>query len=171
MPRFETAQPIPIAVQSKCEIASLLLYSEIEPDVFVSSLNEKLPEGLRIEEAAYYPLCEGKKQRTIGSLEWGSEYQISVASPEATALLIAIQDVISSRAIPDALATYVPTADCIRLRIRLPKNKDHGLMRILEACTDSRPIQSAFHITRSELYADAGDGIPVSFFQAYSFVS
>jgi radical SAM family uncharacterized protein len=171
MPRFETAQPIPIAIQSKCEIASLLLYEEVEPRAFVAAVNQSLPAGLQIEEAAYYPLREGKKQRTIGSLEWGSEYLIRVDSATAPALLAAILGVIASRAIPEATARYIPIEGCIRLRIRLPKNKDHGLIRIIEACTDVRPIQSAFMIIRSEVYADAGDGMPISFFQVYSILS
>jgi hypothetical protein len=171
MPRFETAQPIPIAIQSKCEIASLLLYEEVEPRAFVAAVNQSLPAGLQIEEAAYYPLREGKKQRTIGSLEWGSEYLIRVDSATAPALLAAILGVIASRAIPEATARYIPIEGCIRLRIRLPKNKDHGLIRIIEACTDVRPIQSAFMIIRSKVYADAGDGMPISFFQVYSILS
>jgi radical SAM family uncharacterized protein len=170
MPRLETAQPIPIAVQSNSEIASLFLYSELEPSAFVSTLNPCLPAGLKIEEAAYYPIREGTKQRTIGSLEWGSEYDIS-GSVEADELLLAITEVISSRAIPFACAVLDPSTGHIRMRIPLPKNKDHGLLRILEACTEKRPLQGEFQITRSALYADAGDGIPVSFFTAYSVVS
>jgi hypothetical protein len=172
MPRFETAQPIPIAVQSSCEIASLLLCSEVEPKAIITAINTNLPSGLRIEEAAYYPLREGRKQRTIGSLEWGSEYYIYASSSDASTLLIAIQNVISSRSIPNAIVEYIPDTDGhIRLRLGLPTNKDHGLIRILEASTDCRPIQSALKITRTELYADAGDGVPRSFFDAYSIVS
>lgn len=172
MPRFETAQPLPIAVESSSEIASLILRAAVDARAFIDSINGRLPAGLRIEEAAYFPIQEGKKQRTIGSLEWGSEYRIRASNPEAaSALAAAIQGVIDSRSIPDATVRVPPDDGSVSLRIRLPKNKDHGLVRILEACTDKRPIQGAFGITRSALYAEAGEGAPVTFFEAYSIVS
>jgi len=155
MPRFETAQPLSIAVESSSEIGSLLLYSAVEPSVFAAAVNSCLPAGLRVEEAAYFGITEGKKQRTIGSLEWGSEYQIRDAGSEATARLAgALQEFVASQAVPDALVRHAAEEGFIRLRLRLPLSKDHGLLRILEACTERRPVQAALQITRSSIYAD-----------------
>jgi len=169
MMRLETAQPLPIALESSSEIASLLVYSETSAELFASIVNANLPDGLRIDKAVYYPLIEGKKQRTIGSLEWGSEYRISASDPDVAAELNkSIQSVLDSRAIPGAVVSYVADSAYITLRIKLPKDKEHSLIRILEACIENRPVQSKLHIERSGFFADIGDGIPLSFFQAYS---
>jgi radical SAM family uncharacterized protein len=170
MPRFETTQPLPIAVESSCEIASLLLYSNVSSENFISSLNLVLPEGLQIEEAVFYPIIVGKKQRTIGSLEWGSEYQIGNTSQDMRWLFNTINSVISQRAINDANVLYVPEKHLIQLKLKLPKRKEHGLLRILEACTETRPVQSGYIIMRSEIFANIGDENPISFFDAYSIV-
>jgi radical SAM family uncharacterized protein/radical SAM-linked protein len=172
MPRFETAQPLPIAVESSCEIGSLLLYSNTSPDTFISSLNLVLPEGLQIEEAVFFPMIIGKKQRTIGSLEWGSEYRIDDASQDLQWLFNTMNSVISQRAVIDAKLLYAPgEKHFIQLRLKLPKKKEHSLLRILESCTETRPIQSAFQIMRTGIFANVGDDMPVSFFEAYAIVS
>ncbi|MDP3129893.1 MAG: hypothetical protein Q8N15_01030, partial [Bacillota bacterium] len=51
-----------------------------------------------------------------------------------------------------------------------PKSKELGLIRGLEACTDIRPIQSAFSILRQVHYADVGEG-PRTFFEAFEKIS
>jgi radical SAM family uncharacterized protein/radical SAM-linked protein len=169
MPRFETSQPLPIAVESTGEIASLLLYSEADARTFASEVNKCLPDGLRIDEAFYYPLKEGKKQRSIGSLEWGSEYSIRPAGREnAATLLNSIQVILTARDIPGSSVSPDMDNSCIKLRLLLPKNKDHGLIRILEACSEYRPVQGTYRITRTAIFADRGDGLPGSFFDAYS---
>ncbi len=172
MPRFETAQPLPIAVESIGEIASLLLYETVEPKSFVEAVNASLPDGLRIEEASFYALKDGVKQRTIGSLEWGSEYRISVEDPAgASGLRESIQAVLQARAVPDALVSHSSGSDHLLIRIKLPKNKDHGLLRILEACSERRPVQGFFRITRTAVFADVGEGRLVSFFDAYAVLN
>ena len=77
MPRLETAQPISIGLESKCEIASMLLFTESDPIQCQIKLNKYLPEGLHVDHCVYFPIHSGKKQRTIGSLEWGSIYSIA----------------------------------------------------------------------------------------------
>ena len=77
-PRLETAQPLPIAIESNCEIASILLRTEADPDTCPGELNRHLPDGLSIDRCALFPVLPGKKQRTIGSLEWGSIYLVEV---------------------------------------------------------------------------------------------
>ena len=55
MPRLETAQPISIAIESDCEIGSILICSDIEGQAFMDTLNRLLPDGLRVEEAHFLP--------------------------------------------------------------------------------------------------------------------
>jgi radical SAM family uncharacterized protein/radical SAM-linked protein len=168
MPRFETAQPLPIAVESSYEIASIILHVVYDSGDFMKSINARLPVGLKIEEASCYPIREGIKQRTIGSLEWGSEYLVLCTKhEESLELEKRIHGIIDSRAIPGSTAA-LSSEGGISLRLKLPSQKENGLIRILEACCDERPIQAALRLERTAIFADAGDGVPVSFFEAYS---
>jgi radical SAM-linked protein len=171
MPRFETAQPLPIAVESDSEIASLLLLSGIDEKAFIERVNARLPNGLQVTEAESFPLIEGKKQRTIGSLEWGSEFHIRAKEDAGIpSLFRAVSDILDSRSVPGATLTRGADDASISLCLRLPKSRDHGLMRILEATTERRPVQGAFEILRSQIFADIGDGEPISFSRAYSTI-
>ena len=76
-PRFETSQPIPIAVESRCEIASLLLCEKVDANICIELLTSRLPQGLSIAEAVLFPPVEGQKQRSIGIFAWAADYQIS----------------------------------------------------------------------------------------------
>jgi radical SAM family uncharacterized protein len=168
MPRFETSQPIPIAIESRCEIASLLLCEEINPAESIASLNSALPSGIHIEEARYFPIIEGKKQRSIGSLEWGTEYEIHpLAEPGDQDLYARLSAELRARNVPDHRIECDKTGT-VFLRLRLPAKKEHGLLRLLEACTDHRPIQAAYRIVKVNFLAKAGDGEPMSFFEAYA---
>ncbi|HRZ63859.1 MAG TPA: TIGR03936 family radical SAM-associated protein, partial [Spirochaetia bacterium] len=171
MPRLETAQPLPIAVESACEIASVLMYSALEPSVFIKAMNERLPRGLRLEEAALYPLREGRKQRTIGSLEWGSRYEILTEPEQAAALAEKLGELLESRSVPDAKLELDQASGKIALRLRLPASKEQGLLRLLEECSPERPVQKAFRILRRELYASSEGSEPLSFFKAYELLS
>jgi radical SAM family uncharacterized protein/radical SAM-linked protein len=167
MPRLETAQPISIAIKSVCEIASILLLSKIESEAFVAAISSLLPKGLRILDAAYYSLQDGKKQRTIGSLEWGSVYAIKTGSSEGDRHLYEkLESILKERSVEDAQLSRSEDG-AIRLRLKLPDNKEKGLLRILEACTERRPVQAAFAVKREELLASKGEGQVQGFFEAY----
>jgi radical SAM family uncharacterized protein/radical SAM-linked protein len=169
MPRLETAQPISIAIESECEIGSILICSDIDGQAFTDTLNRLLPDGLRVEEAHYYPLYEGKKQRTIGSLEWGSLYEIRCPSSDAAdRLTMALEGRLKERSVPEYRLHHDRGSPAIRLRLRLPSNKDHGLLRLLEASTEERPIQGALHLKRLELLSTVDCCEPQSFFKSYA---
>jgi radical SAM family uncharacterized protein len=169
MPRLETAQPLPIAVESLCEIGSVLLTEHFEPNRFISLLNGILPEGLRIDSAEYYPVKEGTKQRTIGSLEWGSTFEIGCEDvPAAASLAELLANILDNRAIHDAELVHEAESPIVRLRILRAEKKENGLIKLLEACNERRPIQGFYSISRAQLFASLGDSGPISFFDAYS---
>ena len=172
MPRFETSQPTPIAVESRCEFASIILYEEVDTTVFLSKLNNCLPIGLIIEEARYFHIIEGKKQRTIGSLEWGSEYEVySLESPNNTSIYQNIREMVTTHLVP-GLSIESNASGGVLIRLPIPSNKDYSLLKILEYCSETRPIQMAFKIIRTQLYATIDDArVPISFFHAYEIVS
>ena len=169
-PRFETSQPIPIAFESLCEIASLLVCEELNPEDHISRLNASLPDGIRIVEGRYFKILEGKKQRSIGSLEWGTEYEVRpYASDDSDRLLKKIKSELLARNVPNDEISLTGSGT-IKLRLPLPSQKEQGLVRILESCTELRPVQVAYHITKTAFLADAGDGVPVSYFTAYEIL-
>jgi len=169
MPRFETAQPISIAIDSEAEVASILVYSDLDPDSFGDIINPCLPEGLEVLEARYFPIVEGLKQCTIGSLEWGSEYSIADATPELTERLASsLASRLSELGIEGASAIVSGDRRELRLVVPMAKKKEHGLIKLLEASSEYRPVQSSLKIVRVRLMATSLEGSPVSFFEAYS---
>ncbi len=170
MPRFETSQPIPIAVESLCEIASLSVCENVDPSACKDLLNSLLPNGIHIEEAKYFPIVEGRKQRTLGGLEWGTEYEVSATETTDDALYEKLSAVLIERSVPDYMIDRAPSGT-VKLRLRLPSRKEFGLLRLLESCSETRPIQGAFRLIKVSFLADVGMGIPVSFFQAYEELS
>jgi hypothetical protein len=171
MPRFETSLPLPISIESHCEVASLILCEEIDLEAGTSLLNSRLPEGLHIEETRYYPITAGKKKHSIGSLEWGADYEIHPLFPDdSTILFEAISTELKARSVPE-YSISLNIKGYIELRLRLPIQKDFGLLRILESCSNVRPIQRAFRIVKTQFLASTGDGLPISVFRAYEIVS
>jgi hypothetical protein len=75
---------------------------------------------------------------------------------------------LASEKIDGAFAGQADDASAIRIRLKLPDRKEHGLLKILEGCCEARPLQGALKIRRSAIFADGGDGNPVSFFEAFS---
>jgi len=170
-PRLETSQPIPIAFQSSCEIASLIVCERIQPEDYIGRLNDSLPDGIRISKGLYFPIVEGKKQRSIGSLEWGSEYEIGTYDDSDPARLIeALAREMLARGVQNCSVALTESRS-IALRLPLPSQKEQGLVKILEACTEARPVQKAFRIVKTAHLADIGDGYPVSYFTAYQKLS
>jgi hypothetical protein len=144
----------------------------VDPSVCITSWNSQLPKGIQIEEARFYPIVEGKKQRSIGSLEWGSEYEIRSMDPTDVSLIF---EKLSGELVRRQVSDYRISREesrVIKLRLRLPANKEHGLIKILESCTEIRPIQMAFKIIKTLFLANSGiDESPVSIFSAYEIVS
>jgi len=168
MPRIETTQPISIAIDSRSEIASILLYSRIDQADFARRMNERLPVGIRIDKAQYYPLVEGKKQRTIGSLEWGSDFIIGLKERGgASDAADRVRAVLSERCV---LGSFVNVIDdnAFELRLPLPEKKENGLIKILETCFEHRPIQAGVSIVKKEALALGIAGTICDFFEAYS---
>ena len=112
MPRLEISQPLPIAVESDFELASILVTETIDASACMILFNECLPEGLRIEETRCYSQIEGRKHRSIASLEWGSTYRLFAPSN------LSIDSLISS----------------LMSEFRQPERSAHGNYFYLQCC-------------------------------------
>jgi len=173
MARFEMAQPLPIAIGSDGEIASLLMTRHIEPAEFMKLVNAHLPRGLEITEARVYPVEAGVKQRSIGSLSWGSVFRVGyrdavLNDAERPQLATRIAEALPPLGLSRDL--IVSSDDSLVITLPDPSKKEASLVRILESCTEARPVQSVFAISRQACLADSGSG-PESFFDAYARVA
>lgn len=72
-PKFSMAQALGIGVESYGEYLDLTLDEKIAPEAFKSSLNDILPSGIRVIEAAYLD----EKEKPAMSLVCASDYRVS----------------------------------------------------------------------------------------------
>ncbi len=182
MPRFETVQPLPIAVDSRGEVASLLLsatscgpwagFSDIS--ALVSALNTALPEGLRVERALVFPQAPNSKLYSLGGLSWGSEFRLEAVSGSARklggdALAATLERRLTEQARGGAWVRLDRNkGEALFVRLPDPKAKDQGLLKLLEAVLPDRPVQAAVHIERCTcLAALPGDAEPKSYFEVF----
>jgi radical SAM family uncharacterized protein/radical SAM-linked protein len=169
-PRLEILQPLSIGIGSECEIGSLLIEGEIDISGLIDRLNVRLPEGLLISRVELFPVISGKKQRSLGSLLWGSRFAIL---PERGDDLGSFANEL--RRVLDELKMHTREAEIesgkgLTIQIPEPTAKEQGLLRVLERCDPTRPIQSVFSITRLEAYASLAEE-RLDFFKAYRELS
>lgn len=170
MPRIEITQPLPIAFGSDSEMASILMEERIDEATFVARLNRRLPTGLRVLEARWYPVEPGVRQRSIGSMSWGAVYRIEGGEGD---LFSKISSSLERLLLPTATVSVRDLGDgksAILLKLPDPAVKEMSLVKILETCIEARPVQRTLTISREACLADIGSG-PVSYFDAYDKVS
>jgi radical SAM superfamily enzyme YgiQ (UPF0313 family) len=166
MPRLELSQPIPIAVESCFELASILVAESVDASACMISFNECLPQGLRIEEARYYGQIEGRKHRSIASLEWGSTYRLFAPSSLNTdGLISALMSETGKREVPHTKIIPVDDAS-IDFMLPTPQKKEQGLWRILESLSGADSPQALFRPLRLDTWAVDPAGLPIPFFEA-----
>jgi radical SAM-linked protein len=170
MPRLELVQPLPLGYGSQAEYGNLMLTRPLlattspagpyESNELLKRINAKLPEGLEVTRLGEYPIREGKKIYSLASLSWGSRFTIG-SRMDAGMALQDLNEAMSKRigelGLAGACSCILPDG---RLSVSLPdpKSKDAGLMRVLESCMESRPIQSFLDIGREDCLATAPGG-------------
>lgn len=77
LPRLEFATAMTLGVPSYEETASCLLYEDIDPKVFIESMNRVLPENLHITEAFIFPVTNLRKRESLTTGLWGALYSYS----------------------------------------------------------------------------------------------
>ncbi len=184
MPRFEIVQPLPIAVAARGEVAALLLALD-PPEALAalsgleglrSAINERLPEGLRVAEIRIFGQRQNSKIHSLGGLSWGSEYLVGAKAGAPLAgegLAAAITARIAELGIVGAFARLAEgeAPGSVLVRLPDPKNKDYGLIRILESLVEARPVQGLFSLERVNCLALAegnkSAGEPLGYFEVF----
>ena len=177
MPRLELIQPLPIGFGSMAELGCLQLKESLGSDSIddlVDRLNTRLPRGLMITRAAIYPIHNGTKIRSLMSLSWGSEFEIrkeasSLESIDFINLGEHIQSYVGELPLDSINVNTEP--DRIIIRLPDPERKDYGLLKILEACLEIRPIQSALSIVRTRCISKSiASEEAMDYFELFSFL-
>jgi radical SAM-linked protein len=88
IPKLTFASPISIGISANNEIASVDVRGALADTVFISKMNEALPEGIRINAASCVYIPFGEKKISVPSVLWGFAYTAT-----------------SSGALPDFVAT------------------------------------------------------------------
>ena len=164
-PRLELLQPLPLGVASDAEIGLLSMAEKLDADQFIGKVNAALPDGLSLTRARFYPVIAGRRQRSLGSLLWGSLFALEPARPEGELfeeLAAALSDL---NFFPEIKRSE--RAQGLLIKLPEPDTKERSLIKILERCRADRPVQSWVSITRVQAFADIGAG-PCGFFEAYS---
>jgi hypothetical protein len=80
IPRLEFACNLPLGVHSCDEIASCLIETDFDAEIFKQQLNDALPRGFRINRAFIFPVTNKRKRESLASALWGSEYSVEFLS-------------------------------------------------------------------------------------------
>jgi hypothetical protein len=72
--KIEIAAPLSTGVSAAAEIAAADFAADASFDGFTERLNAKLPEGIRIIQAADFHIPGGSKKHSLSSLLWGFGY-------------------------------------------------------------------------------------------------
>ncbi len=75
LPRLDLGNPLPLGAESEAEYGIVSLSGDIDAATFVRSLDDKLPEGMRVLEAVRLEYPFNRKILSLGAVLRGAEYR------------------------------------------------------------------------------------------------
>jgi radical SAM family uncharacterized protein len=166
LPRLELSPPLPLGVQSECEIGLVLLCEELSSDTFMQSLSSLLPSGIQIVCAEWFGISKSQKRHTLGSMSWGSLFSVSFQSPVlGIDFPYLLNNILSKKGIRDSIVSQARNGS-IDLMLPDSKKKGDSILPILDECVETRPVLRFFNVSRS-LHFACLEGVRFSFFEAY----
>jgi radical SAM superfamily enzyme YgiQ (UPF0313 family) len=90
IPRLEFACNLPLGIQSGDEIASCLIETDFDAEIFKQQLNDALPRGFSINRAFIFPVTNKRKRESLASALWGGEYSVEFLSGDLPAFTVQI---------------------------------------------------------------------------------
>ncbi len=166
-PRIEFAHPLSLGMESLAEIASVELREEIDPEIFRVKMNEALPDGLKIGEAAVYKINRGDKIFSLMSLYSGTRYLVK--TEEITGLSEKLFIYIEEHELADYVS-FENKDEGIEITVK-PGNKKSNLFKILKELTGSEYPLSDIDVTVLENYASWENVEAGSFLDFYRMIS
>lgn len=82
LPKIEFATTLSLGIESIDEIASVVLYENVEESQFIERLNSELPASLQITEAFIFPVTSQRRRESLSSSLWGAEYEYNFMAKE-----------------------------------------------------------------------------------------
>lgn len=136
LPKMEFTQPLALGIQSDDDIMAVWLAKELEilsEKDFIAAFNAALPRGLRVGSLRLGRFRrEGKN--TIGSLYWGSRYEMQIPDEKArSAWYAAAQGSLGQCAVPGgggAAVSETPTG--LSLLLQDARGGEQNIARLLE---------------------------------------
>jgi radical SAM superfamily enzyme YgiQ (UPF0313 family) len=158
-PRMELTQPLALGIESEDDIIALWLKCDArleDHDAFVAGLQSLLPQGIKIRKARIAKRrSDGKK--SIGSVYWGSEYEIE-ASPGLISGLSAMAD-------SDFQVEPMEDSALMRIVIADARGGEKSLMHRLGKICAQEAVMDHFKIHRIACIAEV-DSVRISLFDA-----
>lgn len=77
LPRIEFASAMTLGIPSKEEVASCLLYENMEASTFIDIMNNFLPTNFKITDALIFPVTNLRKREPLSQSLWGGVYEYS----------------------------------------------------------------------------------------------
>jgi radical SAM family uncharacterized protein/radical SAM-linked protein len=74
LPRLEFASTLSLGISSQEEIASLVLFENVESEDFIKKINKFLIPGMLVEKCFIFPVTNQRKRESLSSSLWGNEY-------------------------------------------------------------------------------------------------
>ncbi|MBP5283421.1 MAG: TIGR03960 family B12-binding radical SAM protein, partial [Treponema sp.] len=140
VPRLEFAATLSIGIESLDEIASTLLYENVEEEVFMEKLNSALPESLKIKKCFIFAVTNQRRRESVSASLWGSSYEYVFNDGEKL-----IKDFLES---PEGQKyvnekTFETRIEGNRLFITLPFKEDRPFRNSLEAFSGKKVFEIA----------------------------
>lgn len=159
LPRLELACSMSIGIESKCEIASCLLYESYSEGDFIALMNENLPQGIALIKAFSFPVSNKLKRESLASLYWGASYIYNFMNKEY------VESCMASSDIQTILSQCSYTLNNSKMNIKIPFSLDRKFRNTIQEIT-GKDIYSIVDISKNESFSNYDKKVE-SYFDSY----
>ena len=152
-PKMEFAHPLSLGIESKVEVFSITLSSQIQPENLLSIMNENLPSGIIISRCAVLESkVSNRKKKSLMSLYGGSSYIIKPLSKFNNDLFNNIKEYDKeNKEYPHLKINF--ENDTIKVKIYNTGKKDSNIFFHIEKIIDRNIFNENYSLERSMLFA------------------
>ncbi len=164
LPRLEIEDPIPLGMSSLEDYASVLLTAPVNPSEALERLNRFLPPDIQVQRTAQYPILEKKRNRSISSMLWGSDYRLE-GVPDVAAEVVS-EFLADPRLEGSTVLECTEKDGLLCFRLRSVGIREIGFGSLFEKTFHEPFLRSPVLATRIRQWAQDEKG-PVDFFKAF----
>ncbi len=152
-PIMEFAHPLSLGIESKVEIVSITLSSEIKPETLLSRINKNLPSGVNISKCVLLEIkVSNRKKKSLMSLYGGSSYLISLLQKNNFTLYEQLLSYDSDNSEYPNLK-IIKTGDNINMIIKNTGRKDSNVFFHIEKLIERNIFNENYSLERIMLFA------------------